>query len=374
MSTLKRAAAALLVLAAFLFQSACKRAMAPPKPYLALVACRGSGTIAVVNLARFRIARLIPVGFPPEKLVQRPSAQEVFVTSGDGSLAVVRFPSFAASRVLKAGQADAGPASLAFSPDGRLAYVLTGSGKSILTIDGDSLRTLSTYRSPLKLSAIALDAAHNTILGEDSTDGKFAFFALRGGTVTSLERTLTIRPGLGSMAVAGAAGRAFVAQPSSREVIAIDLAARQILSYIEVGSPPSLLALKPDEGELFTLSDQGSTMTILNVSDDSVEETHPSGSHPSAAVFSRDSGWLYVANAGDGTVTRMAVQTRQQYVTHVGLHPMALALTPDQRFLAIVDSEADRLTVIRARTGDMVNSVPVGADPVSVVIPGWLAR
>lgn len=345
--------------------------MAPPKPYLALVACRGSDTIVVINLARFRIARLIQLGFSPDELVPRPGNQEVFVTSGDGSLAALRFPSFSLLRVLKVGQ---GPVSVIFSPDGRVAYVLAGGGKSILTVDCDSLRTLATYLSPLPLSSISLDAAHHTILAEDPSDGKLAFLTLHGGTVMTLAGALAIGQDMGPMVVAAIAGKVFVAQSAAKEVTAVDLANRQILSRIEVGSPPSLLALKPDQGELFTLSDRDSTMTILNVPDDSVEETHPAGVNPSAAIFSRDSGWLFVANAGDGTITRMNVQTRQQYVTHVGLQPVALALTPDQRFLAIVDSAADRLTVIRARTGDLVNSVPVGADPVSVAIPGWLGQ
>lgn len=374
MLTHKRVVATLLVFAALAFQSACHTAMAPPKPYLAVVASRGSNTITVVNLARFRIARLIPAGFAPERLVQRPGHQEVFVTSATGFVAALRYPSLTLGRVLKAGQVDGGPVSLVFSPNGRVAYVLTGDGTSILTIDCDSLRTLADFHSPLPLSAIAMDAARNTILGEDSQDGELVFFALRGSVVVSVEGALKIGGGLGSMAVAAAAGKVFVAQPSSREVTAVDLPTRQILSHIEVGSPPSLLALKPDEGELFALSGQDAMMTILNVSDDSVEESHSSGADPSATVFSRDSGWLYVANAGDGTVTRMNVQTREQYLTHIGLQPVALALTPDQRFLAVVDSAADRLTVIRAHTGDLVNSVPVGADPVTVVIPGWLAQ
>lgn len=374
MSSPRRLGATLLVLAALLFQAACQRAMAPPKPYLALVSGRGSDSIAVVNLARFKIDRLIPLGFPPDKLVPRPGHEEVFITSSTGALAALRFPGFALEGVLKAGHAGEGPASVVFSPEGRLAYVLTGDGKSILTVDSDSLRTLATYHSLLVLSSIALDAGQHTILGEDSVDGKLAFFTLRDGAVVSLAGALTVGHDLGPMIVAAAAGKAFVAQPASSEVTAIDLAARQVLSHIEVGSPPSLLALKPDNGELFALSGRDSTMTILNVPDDSVEESHPSGAGPAAAVFSLDSGWLYIANARDGTVTRMAVGTRQQYVTHVGLQPVALALTPDERFLAVVDAAADRLTVIRAHTGDMVNSVPVGADPVGVVIPGWLAR
>ncbi|MGH9397890.1 MAG: YncE family protein, partial [Terriglobia bacterium] len=66
--------------------------------------------------------------------------------------------------------------------------------------------------------------------------------------------------------------------------------------------------------------------------------------------------------------------TRQEFLTHVGIKPQALALTPDERFLAVVDSGGGRLSLMRAATGDLITSIPVGADPVDVVIPGWIGK
>lgn len=360
-----------LVLAALVSTlSACHHAMAPPKPYLALVADRGSNTVAVVNLGRFRLARVVSLGFSPERIVSQPGCASVFITSGSGSIARISFPALAVRNEIEPGR---GPVSMALAPGCRTAYVLAGS-RSILTVDPKSLRILGKFDSPVPLSSIDLDARRGLLVAEDTHDGALAFFKLQETHVADVEGVLKIGPNLGPMVIAPGAGKAFIAQPAAQEVTAVDLGTRQVLSHIEVGAPPTLLALKPDEGELFAISAADSTMTILNVSDDSVEESHPSGAEPVAAVFSPDSTWLYVANSGDGTVTRMNVKTRQQFVTHLGLKPDALALTPDQRFLAVADESAGRLTVIRAHTGEMVNSVPVGADPVSVVIPGWLGK
>ena len=58
------------------------------------------------------------------------------------------------------------------------------------------------------------------------------------------------------------------------------------------------------------------------------------------------------------------------------MEPRALALTPDQRLLAVVDRAASSLQILQADAASLSNdrsvlitAVPVGASPVDVVIP-----
>ena len=58
--------------------------------------------------------------------------------------------------------------------------------------------------------------------------------------------------------------------------------------------------------------------------------------------------------------------------------PRALALTPDERFLAVADAGTSSLAVLIAepsRLADsrsaMLTSLPVGTRPVDVVVPNW---
>lgn len=348
--------------------AACHRRMAAPKPYLALVADQAGESVAVVNLEQFSLARVVELGFSPLKIDARPGHAEVFVTSLTGQVAVIRFPGLAVVGGFKTGR---GLNTLVFTPGGDTAYVLGNDGNWIYKVDCASLRVLNAFHMPDPLASIAWVENRNVLLGEDVAEGSLVLINPQSGAVTG---SVNVGPGAGSLVILPSGGKAFLAAPSTNEVTAVDLADKQILSRIDVGFPPSLLVLKPDAGELFALSGQDSTMTILNVSYDSVEESHPSGADPVAAVFSRDSRWLYIANAGDGTVTRVDVGSRQEFVTHVGMRPQALALTPDERFLAVVDSEGDRLSVMRAATGDLMTAIPVGAGPVDVAIPGWMGK
>ena len=66
--------------------------------------------------------------------------------------------------------------------------------------------------------------------------------------------------------------------------------------------------------------------------------------------------------------------------THVGMEPRALALTPDQRLLVVADRAASSLAILHADPTSLSNdrsvlitTVPVGASPVDVVVPDFIA-
>jgi len=174
--------------------------------------------------------------------------------------------------------------------------------------------------------------------------------------------------------------KVFVAHTGAETVSAADLSTQRLLSHIEVGARPSTLVLKPDGGELFTLSAAANTLTILDAFHDNAEQTLPTGRGPAAGVFRRDGSVFYIANAGDGSVTALDVRTRVLLTsTTVGTEPRALALTPDERFLLVADRAASTLAVLHAEPSSLdtgrsalVTTVPVGAQPVDVVVPGWI--
>jgi DNA-binding beta-propeller fold protein YncE len=113
-------------------------------------------------------------------------------------------------------------------------------------------------------------------------------------------------------------------------------------------------------------------MTILDTAHDNVEQELPTGNDPAAGAFTRDSSVMFLANAGDGFVTAFDLGSRSVLSTvHVGVSPQSLALIPDERFLAVADSASGSLAILRASPLALVTTVPVGGDPVDVIVPGW---
>src|SRR5438046_1928782 len=93
----------------------------------------------------------------------------------------------------------------------------------------------------------------------------------------------------------GAAPRAWSSADTGEEkVSAVYIASRQLLSHLELAARPSALLLKPDGGEIFVLSYEGASLTILDAFHDNVEQNLTTGRQPAAAVIRRDQTVLYI--------------------------------------------------------------------------------
>jgi DNA-binding beta-propeller fold protein YncE len=96
----------------------------------------------------------------------------------------------------------------------------------------------------------------------------------------------------------------------------------------------------------------------------------PVGSTPHGLDYAADSGRLYVANEGSGTVSVLAVT--DSLVTPVGEIPAGAGTTqvridPSGRTGVASNRRANTLTVFDASSGEVVKTVPAGAGPDGIV-------
>ncbi|PYU98510.1 MAG: hypothetical protein DMG26_18535 [Acidobacteria bacterium] len=382
-------------LGAVVLVAACRELPAPPKPYLAFVANNQSNSVAAVDLANFRLVATIPVAPGPEQVTVRPRSREVWVLGGpSGIVSVIRFPELDVRKSFRVGPL---ARSLTFSRDGRRAFVFSPAEGQVVFLDCDQLRETARVRlrapsmvrfsENLATENPALSAVVAMRLGEVTLtpDGKVLVIS----DAIALEKLLgsvDVGKNPGPMVVLPDSSKVFVADTGEPKVSAVDIASRQLLSHLETAARPSALLLKPDGGEIFVLSALGSSLSILDAFHDNVEQNMTTGREPSAAVIRRNQSVLYIANAGDGSVTALEVENRTVLSsTHAGTEPRSLALTPDERYLVVADAASSDVAILRTDVTDappsgptptsrtaLVTTVPVGARPVSVVIPDWL--
>lgn len=342
----------------------CRHQAVLPDPYVAVVVNRQSDSITALDLESAQILGTVPVAPLPDLAVKRPHSRQVYVVSESGKVNVIAFPPLAVVHQYTIGQA---ARDLAFSPDGTRAYTLEPRKGEIVFLDCATMRQTARVEVARGLRYLALTADGKTLVASDPVSNRLYFVS---ATTPKL---------LGSVEVGKSPGpllalhdSVFVADTGDKKISVVDIPSRVLIANIEVGSNPSGLALKPDGGELFVLSAQGSDMTILDTSADDVEQVVPTGQNPVAAAFTKDSSMLYVASAGDGFVTEFSVADRSVLGTvHAGVTPRALALTPNESFLAVTDSTSGALAILRTSPLALVTAVPVGADPVDVIVPGW---
>jgi YVTN family beta-propeller protein len=346
-----------------------------------------SATLAAVNLADFRVTASLPVTPEPERVLARPGARQLYVVSAPGKISVAAFPHLHLVTTLEVGSS---AKDLAFSPDGRTAYILNPADHEVVFLDCRGAAGSSpegaipkvTFRLRLAgtLADLALSPDGKTLVAASESPNQITFIS----TATRQPLgTVEVGQSPGPMVILPDNSKVFVADTGEEKISAADVASRKLLSHIEIGVQPTALLLKPDGGEIFVLAAPSSTLVIVDAFHDNVEQTFPLGRDPVVGVFRQDSSVLYIANAGDGSVLALDVQNREVLAsTHVGMEPRALALTPDpdQRLLVVADRAASSLAILHADPTSLSNdrsvlitTVPVGASPVDVVVPDFIS-
>jgi DNA-binding beta-propeller fold protein YncE len=358
--------------------SACTKKLPPPKPYLAFVANRESNTVAVVNMATFRLVRSIAVPPEPVDLAARPGSHDLYVLSESGDVSVIADPSMQLTESMPIGT---GAANLALAPDGSRAAASDAAGE-VAIIDCARGAVSARLKTGGDIGGLIFTPDSKILIAADRKRERLVFVDAPTAKVLG-EVSVGKQPG--PMAVLPDGNKLFVADTGEAKISAIDVASRQILSHLELASEPIGLALKPDGGELLVFSRDSGSLTIIDTFHDDVEEDRPMsiGKNPVAAVPTRDSTKLYVLNGSPdgGYVQAIDVQNRAPLcATDVGSDPTAIALTPDERYLAVTASSS--LAVLATSPLNpkpkvpgtplpLITDVAVGAKPVAVSIPGW---
>ncbi len=184
--------------------------------------------------------------------------------------------------------------------------------------------------------------------------------------------------------------KAFVACSDSSQVASIALASSQggsgltsdrVLALLDVGRTPVSLALKPDGGELIVCDFDSDSISIIETGNDEVGSSALIGQNPTHAVITLDNSRLYASNFGSNSVAVYDIDMGRRIATvAVGSRPDGLALSQDQKYLLVLDTQAGDVTVIQKRTPrklepteySLLTMIPVGVQPNAIVVKAFM--
>lgn len=153
-----------------------------------------------------------------------------------------------------------GPSALAFSRDGKQAYVAEQETASVAVLDATTGATLARMPSGGKEpTGIAVTADGSTLLAANSFSGTLGILDLDKRAL----RTVVPLPG-GPCSVVSASGRAFVAVGSMDVVAIVDLATAKVVARIPVGHRPRALAITADASTLVCANMAGGSLSIID--------------------------------------------------------------------------------------------------------------
>ena len=119
------------------------------------------------------------------------------------------------------------------------------------------------------------------------------------------------------------------------------------------------------------------TVSVINGATNTVMDTIPVGSAPYGIAFNSDNGNLYVTNGGGNTVSVITPNNkhrhRPQYPVVQGLQ--GIAFNPSNGNLyAVANHHPNPVSVINGTTNTVIDTIPVGINPVGVAFNAAMVR
>ena len=161
----------------------------------------------------------------------------------------------------------------------------------------------------------------------------------------------------------------------------VDLKKDRVLALLDVGRTPVSLALKPDGGELMVCDFDSDSISIIETVNDEVGSSSLIGQHPARGVVTGDNSRFYVSNFGSNSVAVYDIDIGKLIATMpVGSRPEGLALSQDQRYLLVLDTQSGDVTVIQKRNPrklepteySLLTMIPVGVQPNGIVVKAFM--
>ena len=280
----------------------------------------------------------------------------------------------------------AAPEGVAFSPDGRKAYVATRSALVSL---------INTANNVVLGSPSTGSQAHSVVAGPS---GRWVYVTNGSSGISVLDAATAVRKDVIPVVVSGAAvnagggptlnPRGLAISPDGRylfvsdnqdggAVVVIDIATKTAVASFSLGLGwmPLGIAVHPDgQRAYFAFADvTASNLDVVRVFD-TVKMTPtatsiPVGARPTGVAITPDGAKVYVSNNLGNSVS--VINTATNLVTTtvaVGLAPAGLAVSPDNFQVYVVNKTGNSVSVINVALDTIVGTVTVGSGPESIAI------
>jgi YVTN family beta-propeller protein len=247
---------------------------------------------------------------------------------------------------------------LEFAPDGKRFYVSGGDDNEVLLFDFADGKATAAGKINLGSSAYHALSDRERAEARRKGQGEYAFPA--------------------GLAVTPDGQRLYVAENLSNKVAVVDLAAKHVVTKIEVGEYPYDCLVAPDGKRVYVSNWGARNLSVIDTASNSVSGTIATGDHPNDLEITRDGKTLYVANANSNSVSVIdttqlkeieAISTALHPKAPIGSTPNAVALTPDEKTLFVANADNNNIAMIDVATrgkSEVEGFLPTGWYPTSV--------
>ncbi|HEC24955.1 MAG TPA: hypothetical protein ENI54_02930 [bacterium] len=334
-----------------------------PDSKLAFVTNIHNNRVDVINTIRNTVIKKISVGKSPQGIAVSPNGKIVVVTNAGGSsLSVINVSSLSVIRTIRTGN---NPTSVAFSskfsPKDYL-YVASGKENKIYVYNAKDFARITSFKTLADPSSIALTPDGTMLFAVNYQDMAVSVY-----NAISFNHVETIKLPAGPMNVAVSPdGSTALVTVTSNSKMAFIKIKKPTVVYAKVApvSPvvtgiPGAVGAKSIAGAAVTSPYSRSSV----VSGGRLFKYMPSASYipkpfgklatvytgkgPTAEAITPDGKYLYVINTQDATLSVIDVAKEEVIKTiKVGDYPSAVSISPDGHYCFVVNSGTNTVTII----------------------------
>lgn len=246
---------------------------------------------------------------------------------------------------------------IAFSPDGRRAYVSLNSLNRVSVIDTATYQVVETYATPAGPVGLTVTSDSRYLYVAGNSANVVRIIDTRDKTFTDLNSCVS--PFLFRMSKDGQ--KAYVVCRTSDELSVIDTASRTLLTPIPVTTSGIVVGadISPDGSRLYTSHFFGVHLSVVDTATGQKITHKPVTTDYFDILISPDGQYAYLNAAKSGFVDVMRLSDLEVVNTlSVSGESMGMSLSPDGHFLYLMGNSGQTTTVFDTRTGQTVGTLP----------------
>ncbi|MFZ6639853.1 YncE family protein [Undibacterium sp. TC4M20W] len=186
--------------------------------------------VALVDTRNWQVRTHVPVPGHPGQMALRPGAQQVWVLTDDG-VTVLSASSGQLLANIKTGQ---GSHAIAFSDDGKSAFVSNAADNNISLIDAGSLKKTTDIASGSKPVAMAWSSKAQLLYVVHEADGQVIALDTTGRQIASIKAL----PGISTIRFTPDGRYGFILNPQKNKLDLLDTATNQIVQGADIAHGP----------------------------------------------------------------------------------------------------------------------------------------
>lgn len=153
---------------------------------------------------------------------------------------------------------------------------------------------------------------------------------------------------------------------SSGDISVIDLVAETEVRKIDVGAHPRGIAITSDSKYAYVTIMGSTKIAHVNLVDYSVDYLEKVGNSPRHLVLSEDDSTLFVSLNSGNCLLKYDVASGQKMYCSTNSGPRSMILSPDQKFIYVVNYFSDTFSKISADSMQVLEVVETGHHPIGI--------